>query len=302
MIPKPYLKAAAILLAVVVALAIQTLLLPDWVAGTIAFVVIGFAVVFWPVVMVSGIVYGSGNERTFYCGAAVSAVMPYLIQLLVLFDMGPFYFRNFGGPFPGHTFELLLIEWHLASPCICGFLGGLAALAMRQRLVEREGNLAAKRFGLSTLMIGMTVIAVFFGIVSAAPLFLMGMLFGLFLPPVPAILLVGLIEGRNNTRAFFIGALTAGAVPLIIANVFLLTFGLRGFGYGDEVGFRIFSGVALIGPFIPMVIGGLISRRMRQSLQPAIVVLQPIPISKEMLNAADPSPINPAAAESLETT
>jgi hypothetical protein len=176
--------------------------------------------------------------------------------------------------------------WVLGSPLFWGLVGGLAAMAVRKRIDQWQGRIVLTQFGLKTLMLGMTGIAVYFGIVSAMPIWIIGPLFTLAIAAVPGTLVAGIVYGRQSSRAFFIGALTSAAVPMIFAGGFLLISSFewaemmdRNWGTYDayNVELRIGYSIALLGPFLPLFIGGFLARAIRQRLQPeAPAVVTPV--------------------------
>jgi hypothetical protein len=275
-----YRRVAIGLVAAFIVFDLGLMFLPLWAAAAITCVILGTLLMFLPVVIVTGIVYGSGNMRTFFIGGGTSAVIPYLIAIFSLFPSWDYFYYGFGrgrGPIGQDLFGLLIFIWVSGSPCIWGLVGGFAAMKLRRRIEQWQGRIVLIQFGLKTLMLGMTGIAVYFAMMCAMPIFIVGPPFTLAIAAVPAALVTGIVYGRRQARAFFIGALTSAALPVVLSGGYLLVSSFRwddmmnnawgSYGYQD-IEMRIAYSFALLGPFLPLFIGGFLARAMRQRLQP----------------------------------
>jgi hypothetical protein len=131
------------------------------------------------------------------------------------------------------------------------------------------------QFRLITLLVSITIFAVLFGLVVAVPPGISLPILTILLALSPSILITGVVYARGVQRAFFIGALAAGAVPyafIAISCIWVVADILGDLRYSSMEGYwwRILLGretpsistsyaLLLIMPAFISLIGGCVS-------------------------------------------
>src|SRR5689334_3771962 len=91
---------------------------------------------------------------------------------------------------------------------------------MPRTSAELLGKEDEMQFRLAHLLVAITIFAIALGLTFISPPAVGFPILAILLPTAPAIWITGIIHARGGLRAFFVGGLSAGAVPCLFAFYF----------------------------------------------------------------------------------
>lgn len=156
------------------------------------------------------------------------------------------------------------------------------------------------QYRLSTLLIAMALAGVYFGILNM-PTFIAAFLYFAVVLVTPAYWVTGVIFARQERRAFFVGAIAAGAGPYLILGTFGLVlvfegpwrWGMNRYQFGETQLINMLLSAVVFSPMLLALAGGWIGRSVYRTLKnapdeadpeavPQSVVKRPHPLDREI--------------------